>query len=145
MGSFSPLSRHPWLFCFILCAASYFILSTSFPSLHRYFRHAKAGCEGHNDLCLMLLPRLLRGAEGETLPLTTHSLLPALPTAPLHWGTCQTPIHARPFAGKPNASSNVLGCAICSLAGEVMSMSFQTDLTCSFPSVSHLSGGESIW
>jgi len=71
-GKFSPpLSRHPWLFCFILCAASYFILSTSFPSLHRYYRHAKAGWEGHNDLCFMLLPRLLRGTEGETLLLTT--------------------------------------------------------------------------
>lgn len=88
---FSPLSRHPWLFCFILCAASYFILSTSFPSLHRYYRHAKAGWEGHNDLCLMLLPRLLRGAEGETLPLTTPSPLPALPTTPLHRGMDQSP------------------------------------------------------
>lgn len=79
-GKFSPpLSRHPWLFCFILCAASYFILSTSFPSLHRYYRHAKAGWEGHNDLCLMLLPRLLRGAEGETLLLTTPPLTPPCP------------------------------------------------------------------
>lgn len=89
-GKFSPpLSRHPWLFCFILCAASYFILSTSFPSLHRYYRHAKAGWEGHNDLCFMLLPRLLRGAEGETLLLTTPSPLPALPTRPLHRGRLQ--------------------------------------------------------
>lgn len=72
-GKFFPLFHHPWLFYFILCAASYFILSTSSPSLHRYYRHAKAGWEGHYDLCLMLLPRLLRCAEGETLLLTNPS------------------------------------------------------------------------
>lgn len=75
-----PLSYHPWLFYFILCAASYFILSTSSPSLHRYYRHAKAGWEGHYDLCFMLLPRLLRCAEGETLLLTTPSFFGSLPS-----------------------------------------------------------------
>lgn len=68
----------------------------------------------------MLLPRLLRGAEGETLRLTTPSPLPALPTAPLHRGMRQTPVCPRAFPGKPDASSHAFGCAICSLTGEVM-------------------------
>lgn len=62
----------------------------------------------------MLLPRLLRGAEGETLPLTTPSPLPT----PLHRGMRQTPVRPRAFPGKP--SSDAFGCAICSLTGEVM-------------------------
>lgn len=67
----------------------------------------------------MLLPRLLRGAEGETLLLTTPPLTPPCPPV-LSNEECQTSIRPRAFAGKPSASSDAFGYAICSLAGEVM-------------------------
>lgn len=67
----------------------------------------------------MLLPRLLRGAEGETLLLTTPPF--TLPCPPvLSNEEHQTPVRPRAFAGKPSASSDAFGYAICNLAGEVM-------------------------